>query len=549
MTPIDWAVLTVYIFLILLMGYWVGRRQESREDYYLGGRRMPSWQIALSIVATQVSAISLIGAPAFIALRSGGGLIWLQYEFAIPIAMMFIMLTLVPIYHRISAITIYQYLEHRFGSATRTVISLVFLLSRGLGSGVALLATGIVTAVCLNLPLYETILLIGVVSILYTTFGGIKADIYSDILELIILWSGAFLAIGILWNLLGDQALLFTASESHRLQVFQLEATGWGDGETFGFWPMLIGGFFLYLSYYGCDQSQSQRLLTTATPAEAQKALLLNGLIRFPLVLTYSAVGILLIPFLRLHPDFANQLLNKQPDFLVPYFLIEYMPTGLLGLLIAGIFAASMSSLDSAMNSLSAATYQDFLIKIWPSLRNLSNRQQVRLSRALTVFWGTVSTLFALEMIGGSETVLELVNKIGSAFYGPILAVFWMGMLNRKMTQKGAISGLLAGVFINIYLWQFHSQTISWLWWNVVGFGTSFFVGYAISQLDRRNRKVIDTTFLLTPADLVIIWKSHRRYFLLLLAAFLLILAISFILEQQLGAPTPLLSNTFLDGN
>ncbi|NOX38440.1 MAG: sodium/solute symporter [Calditrichaeota bacterium] len=545
MTGIDWAVLTVYIFLILLMGYWVGRRQESREDYYLGGRRMPSWQIALSIVATQVSAISLIGAPAFIAVRSGGGLIWLQYEFAIPLAMMFIMLTLVPIYHRIKAITIYEYLEHRFGTATRTVISLVFLLSRGLGSGVALLATGIVTAVCLNLPLYETILLIGVVSILYTTFGGIKADIYSDILQLIILWSGAFLAIGILWNLLGDQALVFSASETHRLQVFQLQATGWGDGQTFGFWPMLIGGFFLYLSYYGCDQSQSQRLLTTATPAEAQKALLLNGLLRFPLVLTYSTVGILLIPFLRLHPDFANQLVGKQPDFLVPYFLIEYMPTGLLGLLIAGIFAASMSSLDSAMNSLSAATYQDFLIKIRPSLRNLSNRQQVRLSRGLTIFWGTVSTLFALEMIGGSETVLELVNKIGSAFYGPILAVFWMGMLNRTMTQTGAISGLLTGVLTNIYLWQFHSQTISWLWWNVVGFLVSFLVGYAVSHLDTRNRTAVDAALLLTPADLVTIWKSHRRYFLLLLAAFLLILTISFVLEQQLGTPGDLTLNVF----
>ncbi len=534
MTLLDWIILLVYILLVLLMGYVVGRRQESQEDYYLGGRRMPSWQIALSIVATQVSAISLIGAPAFIALRTGGGLIWLQYEFAIPLAMMFIMLTLVPVYHRVRAITIYEYLEKRFGSTTRLVISLVFLLSRGLGSGVALLATGIVTAVCLNLPLYETILLIGVVSILYTTFGGIKADIYSDILQLIILWSGAFMAIGILWTMLGEQALVFAPPEASRLQVFQWKATGWGDGRTFGFWPMLIGGFFLYLSYYGCDQSQTQRLLTTATPAEAQKALVWNGLLRFPLVLTYSTVGILLIPFLRLHPDFALQLADKQPDFLVPYFLIEYMPRGFLGLLIAGIFAASMSSLDSAMNSLSAATYRDFFIKIRPGLQNLSNQQQVRLSRVLTVFWGTVSTLFALEMIGGSETVLELVNKIGSAFYGPILGVFWMGMLSRGVTQWGAIAGLLAGVTGNIYLWQFHSPQISWMWWNVVGFLVSVIVGRGISMLDKNTPREVPDSLLLSRKDVGDLWQTRRWYFLSLIAAFLAILAMSTALERWL---------------
>ncbi len=297
---------------------------------------------------------------------------------------------------------------------------------------------------------------------------------------------------------------------------------------------MLIGGFFLYLSYYGCDQSQTQRLLTTATPAEAQKALVWNGLLRFPLVLTYSTVGILLIPFLRLHPDFALQLADKQPDFLVPYFLIEYMPRGFLGLLIAGIFAASMSSLDSAMNSLSAATYRDFFIKIRPGLQNLSNQQQVRLSRVLTVFWGTVSTLFALEMIGGSETVLELVNKIGSAFYGPILGVFWMGMLSRGVTQWGAIAGLLAGVTGNIYLWQFHSPQISWMWWNVVGFLVSVIVGRGISMLDKNTPREVPDSLLLSRKDVGDLWQTRRWYFLSLIAAFLAILAMSTALERWL---------------
>jgi len=189
MNPIDWTILIVYILVIIYMGFYVGRSQRSQEDYYLGGREMPSWQIALSIVATQVSAISLIGAPAFIAMKPGGGLVWLQYEFAIPLAMMLIMLTVVPMYHKTGVISIYEYLEKRFGSATRTILSLIFMASRGLAAGVALLATSIVTSVCMDMPLFHTVLLIGVISIIYTTLGGIRADIYSDILQLVILWS------------------------------------------------------------------------------------------------------------------------------------------------------------------------------------------------------------------------------------------------------------------------------------------------------------------------------------------------------------------------
>ncbi|MCG6878194.1 MAG: sodium:solute symporter [Deltaproteobacteria bacterium] len=534
MTVIDWVVLSIYIIAIIGMSAFIGRRQKSQEDYYLGGRAMPSWQVGLSIIATQVSAISLVGAPAFIAIKGNGGLLWLQYEFAIPLAMMGIMLIMVPLYHRTRAITIYEYLEKRFGRSTRMSISAVFLVSRGLGSGVALLATAIVTAVCLKWPLWETILLIGGISIIYTTFGGIVADIYSDIIQLIILWGGSLLAIVILFGMLDSEALSLLKSEPQRLRVFDFSATGLGDGKTFGFWPMLIGGFFLYLSYYGCDQSQAQRLLTTATPREAQKALLMNGVLRFLLVLTYCAFGVLLIPFLLSHPEFAHRLQEQQPDFLVPYFLMEYFPKGILGILIAGFFAASMSSIDSALNSLSAATYQDFLVRIFPKLSNITDAGRVRFSRWLTVFWGIVATGFALQMIGGPETVLELVNKIGSAFYGPILAVFWLGILTRRGSESGAISGLAAGVGFNIFLWQFRGSAVSWLWWNVFGFLVSFGVGYGLSTLSPPK----DTAegFMLQHGDLVTEYLSERKYYWILTVVFLLILLIGFILQKLLSS-------------
>jgi SSS family transporter len=530
MAQIDWIILFLYIVVIIMMSWLIGRRQKSQEDYYLGGRVMPAWQIAFSVMATQVSAISLIGAPAFIALKANGGLVWLQYEFAIPLAMMLIMLVLIPLYHKTRGITIYEYLEKRFGKMTRMLISAVFLISRGLGSGVALLATGIVTAVCLDWPLAETILLIGVVSIIYTTFGGIVADIYSDIIQLIILWGGSFIVIILLGGMLDADALSVIFSSGERIKVFEFSATGLGDGDTFAFWPMLIGGLFLYLSYYGCDQSQAQRLLTTATVKEAQKSLVLNGIFRFFLVLTYCAIGVLLIPFLHAHPEFATKLSGKQPDFLVPYFLVEYVPQGFLGILIAGFFAASMSSIDSAMNSLSAASYQDFLVRIYPRLGEISDTAQVRLSRILTIFWGAIATAFALQMIGGSETVLELVNKIGSAFYGPILATFWLGMLTRKGNQTGAIVGLLAGVGCNVYLWQFYGAAVSWLWWNVFGFLVTFICGFFISNFYPDKLVVNGEKYTLTRSE-IYSYIKNKGYYIVLSVTFIIIILISWFIE------------------
>ena len=289
---------------------------------------------------------------------------------------------------------------------------------------------------------------------------------------------------------------------------------------------MLFGGLFLYLSYYGCDQSQAQRLLTTSTAKEAKKSLLINGSIRFLLVLTYCAIGILLIPFLLSHPDFLNTLQGKQPDFLLPYFLIEYIPSGILGLLIAGFFAASMSSIDSALNSLSAATYQDFLLKIFPKMIHISDRKQLRISRWLTIFWGLVSTGFALQMIGGSETVLELVNKVGSAFYGPILATFWLGMLTKRSNQQGTIIGLIIGVGFNIFLWQFYGSAVSWLWWNVFGFFLTFGIGYVISGWFKEKEIQIDPLYLIQRGEFKS-FTGEKKYYYILILVFILILVIS----------------------
>jgi len=524
----DWLILVIYIFIIVFLSYKIGKTQTNQDDYYLAGKGLKYWQIGGSFVANQVSAISLVGVPAFIALKQNGGLKWLQYELAVPLAMIFIIIFLVPAFWKYSKITIYEFLEKKFGKTTRSVLSLIFIVSRSLAAGVALLATSYVTAVCINLDIKITIIIIGFVALIYTVLGGLKADVYSDIIQLIVLWFSSFVCIFIILKLLNWQIDLNSVNLS-RLKIFDLNSSGIGDGKTFSFFPMLFGGLFLYISYYGCDQSQAQRLLSSRSKKESKKALVFNSLTRFPLVVTYSMVGLLLLPFLNKFKIFAKEVQNLPPDYIMPVFFKNFMPPGILGIIVAGVFAASMSSLDSAINSLSAASWNDFLIKVRPSLNKLKDKKKVMYSKIITIFWGFLTTGFALYIANSSETVVELVNKIGSAFYGPIAAVFGLGLLSNKIKQKPAIIALFSGVFINIWLWMFF-KSVSWLWWNVTGFFVTFFGALFLNSMIfsgmtklKKSVKDIDENKLFTKLSV---------FFLIIL--FLIIILICILIEKIL---------------
>lgn len=466
MTGLDWIVLAVYLAGMLAMSVWVGRSQSTNDDYYLAGRRMGAWPIALSILATQVSAISLVGAPAFVALKPGGGLHWLQYEFAVPLAMIAVLAILVPAYHAAGATSIYELLERRFGPAARRTVSAVFLVSRGAATGTALYAASLVVSVLLGVELLPAMLSIAAVAVLYTTIGGIRADIITDIVQLFILWIGTAVCVGVAAAALGD-APLWSAVAPERLTTVDPAGTG-----TFGLAPMLLGGFFLYVSYYGCDQSQAQRLLTSASPRTAQRALLLNGLLRFPLAATYCGLGVVLAALLAARPDFAARIPADDVNRLVPLFLLEFVGPGLRGLIVAGVFAAAMSSFDSAFNSLSAATVRDF-VEPWTG-RSATLRE----SRAWTAAWGAACTVAGVAFTRSASTVIELVNQIGSLFYGPVLAVFILAVLSRRATGRSSIAGLLTGLAANVAVWRACPQ-VSWLWWNVIGFGAAAAIGLA----------------------------------------------------------------------
>ena len=487
MSPLDWIVIFLYIGFLIILGWRLGLKQKTSEDYYLAGRKIHWLPIGFSTMATQLGAISFISAPAFVALRPGGGLIWLGYELAVPLAMVILMAFFFPVFHSQGFISVYEFLENRFDQKTRIVMSLVFQISRGLATGVAVYAGAIVLSVTLQVPIFLTILLIGAVAVIYELFGGIQVDIVSDTIQMIVILLGILITGLVGLHLIGGWGSISQALDPSRFTALDFAAHGFGDSKDFGFWPLFFGGFFLYASYYGCDQSQVQRELAARSLRECKLSLLFNGFFRFPVVLAYCTVGLILGTYVVQNSGFLAKLPNHSYDYLLPIFIIETMPAGIVGLIFIAIMAAAMSSLDSSINSLSAATMEDIYKKI--RKEKFTSHQEMRYSKIFTLFWGIFCVGFAFFVGDISSTIIESINKIGSAFYGPVFAVFFAGFFLPKAKPLAAIAGLIGGVAMNLYLWLF-IPSVSWLWWNAIGFTLTVFIiltGSSLIQTPLKN--------------------------------------------------------------
>jgi SSS family solute:Na+ symporter len=460
LTGIDWFVISLYLAAMLGLSLWIGRRQRDLGDYYLGGRRLPWWAVGVSVLATQSSAISFVSVPAFVALRDGGGFAWLHYELSLPLAMVLLGLWLVPVLRASGVTTIYEFLEDRFDVRVRRAVGAMFLLARGLATGVALYATAIVVEVCIGLRLEYTILLIGGVTLVYDMLGGMTAVVVSDVIQGIVLAVGLVLLVWLAADAAGGLAAAWAAFPSQRT------ATLYATGEPAELWAFVLGGFFLYASYYGCDQSQTQRLLSTRSVGDARRALALNGVVRFPLTLGYLLLGVVAAAVFAGDAALRGAVPADAPEYLIPELVLATMPAGLRGLIFAALMAAGMSSLDSAINALSASSVRDFLARG----RDLASRDALRLGRLTTVLWGTLVTAFAFFVDDISPTVIESINKIGSAFYGPVLAVFLLALPARRPTGGAVAAALVVGVLTNVALWCF-VPAVHWMWWNVTGCG------------------------------------------------------------------------------
>lgn len=482
MSLLDWIIIFFYAGGLVVLGWWLGLRQKSAVDYYLAGRRLHWLPIGFSTMATQLGAISFISAPAFVALRPGGGMIWLGYELAVPLAMIILIAFFFPIFHSLRIISVYEFLERRYDVRTRVVMSLIFQVSRGLATGVTVYAAAIVLSVVLQIPLVLTIMLIGVVAVIYELFGGIHVDIVSDTIQMVVILAGIIITGAVGLHLIGGWEAVSQWLDPARFAAIDFTAHGLGDSKDFGFWPLFIGGFFLYASYYGCDQSQVQRELSARNIRDCKLSLLFNGFFRFPIVLAYCSLGLILGAYAGLHPGFLAKIPQGNYDYLLPTFIMEKMPAGVVGLIFIAIMAAAMSSLDSSINSLSAATVEDIYKKL--RKKKIDPKKEIYLSKFFTLLWGGFCIAFAFFVGDISPTIIESINKIGSAFYGPVFAVFFFGIIFSKAKPGAAIAGLGMGVMLNLILWLF-VPSVSWLWWNAIGFimtSSIILVGGLITQ-------------------------------------------------------------------
>ena len=481
LAALDWWVIGGYLAAMLLLAMYLGRRQESREDYYLGGGRLPSWALATSVIATQCSTNSLLGAPAFVGFVIGGGLLWLQYELAVPLAMLALCALFIPI-RRSGVISIYAFLEQRLGRESRLLASGCFLFFRGIATGVTVYGVASVLSLVTGLSYLVSVLLLMGITILYDVLGGMRAVVVSDVLQMILLSAAVLLALS--W--LAEPLLAQHEALDGQWQALDFD---WGfTGNDYGFWPMLLGGLFLYMAYYGCDQSQAQRLLSAADEDATRKVLLLNGLLRFPLVLAYCLLGLGLAAYAIEQPALVNSLPTTEsgePNYnlVFPAFVAREFAPGLAGLAIVGLFAAAMSSIDSALNSLSASTVEDFVARGRPQ----SEHRLFVLSKLITLAWGLFAVLFSFHVERIATTVLEAINKVGSMANGPLLSLFIVAILFPAVGQRAAIAGFIAGLAGNVVLWLAFPQ-VSWLWWNVAGCLTGLGVALAVGGIRQHQR-------------------------------------------------------------
>ncbi|MBT8233208.1 MAG: sodium transporter, partial [Bacteroidia bacterium] len=397
MNILDYIIIFTYLIGFICLGF-IFKKNKTSKDYFLGGNSLGWFPLSLSTMATQLSAISFISAPAFVGLKLGGGLKWLTFEMAVPIAMLFIMLIIIPPLFRAGIVSIYEYAERRFDYSTRMILSIVFQINRALSTGVMVYAIAFILQAVLNLDFGVTILIISVITIIYSWQGGMKAVVWGDAIQMIILFIGLIVCLIYGWShfsALGESITFDPA----RLQVIDFN-WGIGEGEEYGIFPMIIGGLFLYISYYGCDQTQAQRMLSAKDEGTIKKLLLANGLLRFPVVLIYCIMGLVIGALVMNTPEFLTDIQNLtakhfpeefaksgiKADLMMPVFILNYLPHGLIGLLMIGIMSAAMSSLSSTINSLSAVTVEDILKR--QGVVNEDN--YMKYSKLMVVFWGVV---------------------------------------------------------------------------------------------------------------------------------------------------------------
>jgi solute:Na+ symporter, SSS family len=467
---VDGIIIVAYLIGITLFGLRFRKAQRSLRDYFLADRNIPWWAIALSIVGAETSTLTVIGTPG---IAYGGNFGFLQIIFGYLLGRVVVSLIFIPQYFRGEMFTAYQLIDRRFGKKLHRITAGVFLATRAAAEGVRVWAVAIVISIALGTGGVASVAIVMALTLIYTFEGGMAAVIWTDVIQLVIYVGGTIVGFFTLLHLVpgGWPAIHSIAASAGKLQVFDFSVNFF---KTYTFWAGLIGGMFLNTATHGTDQLMVQRLLVARNQRDSRTALLFSGgviLVQFNLFLLVGA-GLWVFYQKAAHGTFATN------DYVFPTFIVEHMPHGISGLLIAAILAAAMSNLSAALNSLSSTTMIDFYLRRNPET---SDGKRLMLSRVATIGWGIV--LFGLAILSRqSHTVLETGLSLASVAYGGLLGVFLLGLLTKRAKQTGAIIGMLCGLALNIYIWKW--THIAWTWYVTFGSITTFVVGYLASLLE-----------------------------------------------------------------
>ncbi len=499
------------------------KKSEKNTEYFLGGKGFGWFSLCMSTMATQLSVISFVSAPAFVGLRTGGGMQWLTFEFGVPLAMIILIAFIAPALYKSSVVSAYAFLEKRFNTSSRLLLSSVFLISRSFATSVTVYAVSLILTSILKISFTQTILIISIVTIVYSLEGGMKAIVYSEVAQMIIKVLGIYIIIYFGLKQIGGWDMFVQNVDASRLNVIRFGDAGF-DGKEYGFWPMLLGGIFLYCSYYGTDQSQVQRILSSKDEKTVKKLLLFNGLFRFPITLSYCFGGLLLGTLVSLDPNFASKIPVDKPDLMIPVFITNYLPHGIIGIIIVAIIAAAMSAYSSNINSLAAISMEDFVSRKW----KIQENKYVIYSKLLALGWGVVTLILAFFMGNIAKTVIEAINKIGSVFYGPVVCMFLLAIFTNKVQAKSANIGVVVGVMTNLILWIFF-KNIFWFWWNIIGACVTFVVAMFFHFFVFKNEEGQNHFVIVNPP-----WKEalFTRETLILFSFFILILSLCYYLTS-----------------
>ncbi len=568
---LDWNILIVTILFIVFYGVWKTKGSKNVQEYILGNNETPWYTVGISVMATQASAITFLSTPGQ-AFNDGMGFV--QFYFGLPIAMVIICYTFIPIYHKLKVYTAYEYLENRFDLKTRSLAAILFLFQRGLGTGLTIYAPAIILSSILGWDLTQMNIIIGTCVILYTVTGGTKAVNVTQKQQMFIIMSGMFIAFYLILSYLPDEVnfsnALKIAGVNEKMNIIDFSIN---PESRYTFWSGITGGLFLALSYFGTDQSQVQRYLSGKSIRESQMGLIFNGLLKVPMQFFILLTGVMVFVFFQfqnvplnfnpnsknvvqnteykekyeqlenqlikvsnekrevtleyanqLNIDIENQVLKKQiialsekeksirdqaktiiaeatqkdkvndSDYVFIHFIINYLPKGFVGLLLAVILCAAMSSTASGLSSLASTTVIDIY------KRNLktekTEKHYVHASKFFTLIWGIIAILFAC--IGTLfENLIQLVNIIGSIFYGTVLGIFLVGFyihfVKAKAIFYGAVISQLTIFFIYyfaIHIYESSDQKLGYLWLNFIGAVLTISLSVLFQLIFRETEKI-----------------------------------------------------------